>query len=701
MSSYNDLNASLNILGPKGEIQFEKDKEAVKAYFIENINQNTVFFHSLEEKLDYLFEKNYYIKDVFDQYDFKFIKSLYKRAYNKKYRFSSYVGALKFYNQYAMKTDDGSRYLERYEDRVVAVALELAKGDAQLAQDLMDDIISNRLQPATPTFLNAGRARGGERVSCYLIRTEDSMNSISRTSNAALQLSKRGGGVGINLSNLRERGAPIKGVENAAAGVIPVMKILEDDFSYANQLGQRNGSGVVYLHANHPDIMEFLDSKRENADEKIRIKTLSIGVVMPDIAVELARANENMYLFSPYDVERVYGKPFIDLDISALYHEMVDNPQIRKKKISARGLFQTIAAISVESGYPYILFEGNANRANNGDGRINMSNLCVEILQENEASEYDEALNYTHVGKDISCNLASLNIVNVMEHGDLANTIYNAVVALTNVAKDSNVLSVPSIQRGNQETLAIGLGAMNLHGYFAKNKIHYDSEEAIDFTNIFFYTMRYHAMVASNILAILDKKAYDGFEKSKYATGEFFDKYIDGEWAPKTDKVKKIFSKIDVPTKEDWQKLKKSVMENGLRNKYLLAIAPTGSISYVTGCTASIQPVTSGVVEVRKEGKLGRVYYPMPFATNENLEYYKDAFSIGYEKLIDIYAAATEHVDQGISMTMYFPDTATTRDINKAYIYAYSKGIKTIYYIRVKAKSLEGTSVTECVSCSI
>ena len=290
------------------------------------------------------------------------------------------------------------------------VGLYLARGDEELAKHLVDEIMTGRFQPATPTFLNAGKKARGELVSCFLLRIEDNMESIARGINSALQLSKRGGGVALSLTNLREAGAPIKKIENQSSGVVPVMKLLEDSFSYANQLGARQGAGAVYLNAHHPDIMEFLDTKRENADEKIRIKSLSLGVVIPDITFHLARNKEPMYLFSPYDIERVYGKPMSDISITEHYREMVEDGRIRKKKIDARRFFQTLAEIQFESGYPYIVYEDTVNRANPIKGRISMSNLCSEILQVSEKSEFNEDLTYEQVGKDISCNLASLNI---------------------------------------------------------------------------------------------------------------------------------------------------------------------------------------------------------------------------------------------------------------------------------------------------
>jgi ribonucleoside-diphosphate reductase alpha chain len=195
---------------------------------------------------------------------------------------------------------------------------------------------------------------------------------------------------------------------------------------------------------------------------------------------------------------------------------------------------------------------------------------------------------------------------------------------------------------------------------------------------------------------------FDGFEASKYASGEFFDKYTDREWSPATRKVAKLFkdAKIEIPTQDDWAKLKKSVMKYGLYNQNLQAVPPTGSISYINHSTSSIHPIASKI-EIRKEGKLGRVYYPAPYLDNDNLEYFEDAYEIGPEKIIDTYAAATQHVDQGLSLTLFFKDTATTRDVNRAQIYAWKKGIKTIYYIRIRQLALEGTDVEECVSCML
>lgn len=699
---YHALNAMLNLYDREGRIQFEKDREAVDAFFAAHVRPNSVTFASQNERLDYLVNEGYYDARTLTRYDRAFVVTLFERAHASGFRFQTFLGAWKYYTSYTLKTFDGKRYLESFEDRTVMVALTLAQGDEALAEQLTDEILSGRFQPATPTFLNCGKAQRGELVSCFLLRIEDNMESIGRAVNSALQLSKRGGGVAFLLSNLREAGAPIKRIENQSSGVIPVMKMLEDAFSYANQLGARQGAGAVYLHAHHPDILRFLDTKRENADEKIRIKTLSLGVVIPDITFKLAKDNAEMALFSPYDIERIYGKAFGDVAISELYDELVADDRIRKKTINARDFFQRLAEIQFESGYPYIMFEDTVNRANPIAGRINMSNLCSEILQVNSASAYDENLDYADIGKDISCNLGSLNIAHIMDSPDFGRTVETAIRGLTAVSDMSHIRSVPSIEAGNAASHAIGLGQMNLHGYLAREGIAYGSPEGLDFTNLYFYTITWHALHTSMMLARERNQRFAGFEQSRYASGEYFSQYLEGDWQPKTKKVRELFALagITLPTHEMWQRLRDDVMRYGIYNQNLQAVPPTGSISYINHATSSIHPIVSKI-EIRKEGKTGRVYYPAPFMTNENLALYQDAYEIGPEKIIDTYAEATKHVDQGLSLTLFFPDTATTRDINRAQIYAWKKGIKTLYYIRLRQLALEGTEIEGCVSCAL
>lgn len=704
---YHALNAMLNLYGSDGRIQFDKDRDAVRAFITTHVDPNTKRFGSTAERLQYLIDHDYYERAVFEQYSPEFLDAFYARAAGLGHEFATFVGAFKFYRSYALRSFDGATYLEDFTQRAAAVALALAAGNEEEAERFLDEIVLGRFQPATPTFLNLGKAQRGEAVSCFLVRIEDNMESIARGINAALQLSKRGGGVALLLSNLREEGAPIKHIENQSSGVVPVMKLLEDSFSYANQLGARQGAGAVYLSAHHPDILKFLDTKRENADEKIRIKSLALGVVIPDITFRLAKERKPMALFSPYDVERVMGVPFADVDITAHYDEMLADERIRRTMIDARALFTTIAEVQFESGYPYLLFADNANRANPIDGRITMSNLCSEILQVQEPSTYNTDLSYAHVGRDISCNLGSLNIAKAMD-GDLAASVRSAIRALTAVSEATRIDSVPSIRRANDEGHAIGLGQMNLHGFLAREGIMYGSPEALDFTNCYFMAVAYHAYRASNELARERGRAFGGFERSTYAkpagAGNYFDRYVNGTETlePRTPVVRELFARFGValPTAADWADLQRAVLQSGLYNQNLQAVPPTGSISYINHATSSIHPIASKI-EIRKEGKIGRMYYPAPYMTNENLDLYQDAYAIGWKAIIDTYAEASRHVDQGLSLTLFFPDTATTRDINKAQIYAWRKGIKTLYYIRIRQQALEGTEVAGCVSCML
>lgn len=709
---YTSYNAKINILGEDGKLQLGEDKIAIKKYFSREIKPNFMDFPSLREKLDYLIENDYYDGEMLSKYDFDFIKRVYKRCSSYNFRFNTFMGPRKFYNSYAMKTFDGEKYIENFEDRVAMNALDLADGNEELALNIVDEIMTRRYQPATPTFLNAGKKQRGSYVSCFLLTVPDNLEGIYRSATDSAQLSKRGGGVALCITDIRHRGAPIKKMEGRSSGVIPVLKLYEDTFKYVNQLGQRQGAGAAYINVHHPDILEFLDTKKENADEATRIKTLSLGVIIPDITYHLAKQNADMYLFSPYDIQKEYGVPMSEINITEMYDELVANDKISKKTINARDLFTHIAALQFESGYPYILNEDVANRAHNNPGRIKMSNLCSEILQSSTPSTFNTDGSFDEVGRDISCNLGSLNIANVMESENFAKTIETSIRALTSVTDrlDEEVDCSPSIRRGNKLSHSIGLGQMNLHGFLAKNHIHYDSEEAVDFTRNYFYAVLFQALTASNKIAMERNETYHDFKLSKYASGEFFDnKYTNENYelpTPQTDKVKSLFddSTIHLPDRNDWIELKEKVMKYGLYHAYLQAVAPTGSISYVNESTSCIHPIVAPI-EIRKDGTNGRTYVPVPYLDDDTIPYYKTAYNIDNKAIIDVYAAAQEFVDQGESLTLFYKNTDTTRDVVKTIIYAWSKGIKTIYYARVKSNALEGTEVIDangyCESCQI
>jgi ribonucleoside-diphosphate reductase alpha chain len=342
--------------------------------------------------------------------------------------------------------------------------------------------------------------------------------------------------------------------------------------------------------------------------------------VIPDITFELAKNGEDMYLFSPYDVEKVYGVPFGDISVTEKYREMVDDARIKKTKINAREFFQTLAEIQFESGYPYIMFEDTVNKANPIKGRINMSNLCSEILQVNTPTTYNEDLSYAEIGKDISCNLGSMNIALAMDGKDLAGTVETSIRASPRSA--TRATSLGALDRGRQRPLA-------------RDRPRPDEPARLPRARARALRLRRGHRLHEHLLlhgavpraARLEphrdraRHAFDGFADSTYASGEFFDKYPSRSGSRRR-KVAELFAGIHIPTQDDWRELKASIQAHGIYNQNLQAVPPTGSISYINNSTSSIHPIASKI-EIRKEGKIGRVYYPAPFMTNDNLEYYQ------------------------------------------------------------------------------
>ena len=695
-----ELNNQVIIRDNEGKLQLGKDKESLNSYMKDYVDKKSKKFDNIISKINFLVENDYYDKKIIDKYSNDFIEKLYDYINSVNFEFQSYMAANKFYQSYSLKSNDGKEILEMYEDKVLIVSLTLANGDTNLAYDVADKLIKQEFQPATPTFLNAGRARGGKMVSCFLINVEDSCEGISYAVSSANHLSKIGGGVALNLTRLRASNESIKGIEGAAGGVVGVAKMLEQSFTYFNQMGARQGAGAVYLNVMHPDFELLMDSKKINADEKIRLATLAIGAMIPDKFMELAEKNEMGYAFYPHSIFKKYGVHLDEIKMDEWYDKLANDKDIRKKEINPRQMLTRIAQTQQESGYPYVVYIDtvNKNHTLKDVGIIKMSNLCCEIFQYQTPSDIKGYGGNNDWGQDISCNLGSLNIANVMDNKDIEKTVDVAVRALTFVSDNTNINEVPTVKNGNKASHSIGLGAMNLHGYLVREDILYTSQEAIDFVNVFFALVRYYAIKTSMQIAIERNKTFAGFEKSEYSKGRSSDvlgKYYEVDYLPKTDKVKELFEGIYIPTKEDWSKLLDDVKVNGMYNAYLTAIAPTQSISYVQNATSSIMPITEPI-EVRTYGDSTTIY-PMPFLTNENILWYQSAYRMDMKKVIDIVATAQEHIDQGISTTLFVTDDKTTRDIARYYIYAYKKGLKSLYYTRTKMTRED----TECVTCSV
>lgn len=677
-----------------GFYNLKKDLEAVNHYQGE-INSKFMTFNSYIERIKYLIDNNYYI-NFFSMYSEQEILIIKDIVYNSMFKFKSFMAISKFYRDYSLKSDDKQFYLENYQDRVIAAALYLAQGDVEKATNFAVSMVNQTFQPATPTFLNAGKSRRGELVSCFLLEIDDSLNSIAYNIGTSMQLSKIGGGVALNLSKLRAKGESIKQVNHACKGVVPVMKLLEDSFSYADQMGQRKGAGAAYLNIFHWDVEDFLDTKKINADEKSRIQTLSLGLIIPDKFMELAEKNKEAYLFAPLSVYKEYNKHLDDLDIDKMYEELVSNPNVIKKPINPRQFLIRIAQIQFESGYPYIVFKTTANNANplSSIGQIKMSNLCTEIFQIQTTSTINDYNEPDDIGYDISCNLGSLNIANVMETNSIKQSVYAGMDALTAVSDLSHVKNAPGVEKANNDLHAVGLGAMNLHGFLAKNSIFYESDEARDFVRTFFMMVNYFSIKRSMMIAKERNKRFNGFEKSNYADGSYFNNYILEDYFPKFPFVASLFNDMKIPGKQEWKDLKRDTIKYGLYHSYRLAIAPTQSISYIQNATPSISPIVDHV-EVRTYGN-STTYYPMPFLSVKNYFYYKSAYNIDMMNLIDLVAEIQPHIDQGISTVLYVTSNTSTRDLARLYIYAWKKGLKSLYYVRTKNFTIEN-----CTSCSV
>ncbi|MFV5936450.1 class 1b ribonucleoside-diphosphate reductase subunit alpha [Mammaliicoccus sciuri] len=689
-----ELNNKVTKRREDGFFDIEKDQEALEVY-LEEIAEKTIQFNDPIERLHFLVEQDFYY-DLFKEYSEASLKEINQFADSIPFQFASYMSASKFFKDYALKTNDKSEYLETYKEHVIIVSLYLAKGNVKQAKQFVEGMIEQRIQPATPTFLNAGRARRGELVSCFLLEVDDSLNSINFIDSTAKQLSKIGGGVAINLSKLRARGEAIKGIKGVAKGVLPVAKSLEGGFSYADQLGQRPGAGAVYLNIFHYDVLEFLDTKKVNADEDIRLSTISTGLIVPSKFFDLAKEGKDFYMFAPHTVEREYGVTLDDINLDEYYDELVANPNIIKKAKDARDMLNTIAQTQLQSGYPYLMFKDNANKVhpNSNIGQIKMSNLCTEIFQLQETSIINDYGTEDEIKRDISCNLGSLNIVNVMESKKFRDSVHIGMDALTVVSDDTDIKNAPGVRKANNELHSVGLGVMNLHGFLAKNKIGYESEQAKDFANVFFMMMNYYSIERSMEIAKERQETYVDFDKSDYASGKYFEKYIQQDIKPEYDNVAALFEGFDIPTAEDWKALAEAVKEHGLYHAYRLAIAPTQSISYVQNATSSVMPIVDQI-ERRTYGN-AETFYPMPFLSPETMWYYKSAFNTDQMKLIDLIATIQEHVDQGISTILYVNSEISTRELSRLYVYAHHKGLKSLYYTRNKLLSVE-----ECTSCAI
>ena len=445
------------------------------------------------------------------------------------------------------------------------------------------------------------------------------------------------------------------------------------------------------------DIENFISSKKPNADDKIRLATLSTGIIIPSIFFELMKRDKDIVLFSPYDIYKEYGKRMSEISITEMYYELLDNHNIRKiKRLNARKLYTEVKKAQFESGYPFEIFDDNVNEVHplKNIGRVKMSNLCTEIFQVQQTSLITDQDEPNQYGLDVSCNLGSIDIHAASKVKDFGKLVDTSMRLLTNVSQMTDIKNVPSVAKANQLMHSVGLGAMNLHGHLVTQGIMYGSKESIDFIDCFMEAMNYYSLKASMEIAQERGETFYRFEDSDYASGIYFNQYVDKEEQDVSSIVLKALGNDSDYHAKDVADIKRRGYAIRLISFISHCDCSNGIDQYIRSCTASIAPCTERV-EVRDYAD-SRTIYPMPHLTNDNTHLYVEAYDVDPYDLIDLYAAAQKHVDQGISMTLYVTDNWTTEQLAKIYIYAWMKGIKSVYYVRQRLQTLE-----ECVACQI
>lgn len=375
------------------------------------------------------------------------------------------------------------------------------------------------------------------------------------------------------------------------------------------------------------------------------------------------------------------------------YDILLNDPKVRKRFINPRSLLELIAQLQGESGYPYLMFCDNANIVNTSESKIKFSNLCTEILQPTITSHYASyhEREKEKIGMDVSCNLASGHMGNMIKNKAIKETVFSAMDIMNSVSNKTNIKHVPAVYKANKLNRSVGFGIMGHHGFLAEEMIEFGSKENIELVDVFFNIVNYYSLLHSCLKAKETGEKFFQFEKSKYANGEYFNdkKAI----YPMSKRIKKIFEEIMIPSDEDWLNLKEDVMKYGLYNSHRLAIAPNGSIGYIMSATPSLTPIKQ-LIEERTYGN-SKTYFPAP-GLSEYAFMYKTAYKMDKFKLIDVISTVQKHIDQGISFELCITSDITTRELQRYYLYAQYKGIKTLYYTRTQK-----LKIFECESCSI
>lgn len=648
-------------------------------------------YGSFYELINKLVAMGIYDTQLLKSYSRDEIDFLEKVIEPEKDRLFSYIGLLTMAERYLAKSHEGE-FLELPQERFMIIAMTLLANEQKckrmgLIEEAYWALSNLYMTVATPTLSNAGKSYG-QLSSCFIDTIEDDLRSIYDSNTDVSTLSKNGGGIGIYLGKIRSRGSDIKGFKGISSGVIPWMKQLNNTAVSVDQLGQRQGAIAVYLDVWHKDIFPFLDAKLNNGDERQRTHDLFTGVCIPDLFMEQVEKRGNWYLFDPHEVRKVMGYSLEDFydeekgegSFREKYWECVYQPNLSREVIPAIEIFKSIMVSQLETGTPYIFYRDTVNRlnANQHRGMVYCSNLCTEIAQnmsptilEEEKVEDGKILVYKKPGDFVVCNLSSISLAkSVMD--DVLERLVNIQVRLLDNVIDINEIPVLQAQITNKNYRGIGLGTFGWHHLLALKGIKWESEEAVSYCDSLYEEIAYLTIKASNELA-MEKGCYPYFGGSDWSTGKYFEKRGYAS--------------------EKWQELLDQVKETGMRNGYLMAVAPNSSTSILAGSTASIDPIFR--LEYSEEKKDYKIPVTAPDLSPKTTWYYKAAYNIDQHWSIRQNAKRQRHIDQSISFNIYVRNDIKAKALLDLHMDAWESGLKTTYYIR----STSGSEIEECESC--
>lgn len=651
-------------------------------------------YSNLYEFISELTEKGLYGRYILENYTKEEILELEKEIKSERDFIFTYSGINLLASRYLIQDYDRS-LLELPQQMFMGIAMHLAIPEkkeirVEWAKRFYNVLSSLKATMATPTMSNA-RKPFYQLSSCFIDTVDDSLKGIYKSLDNFAEVSKFGGGMGVYIGKVRASGSPIRGFKGASGGVIPWIKLFNDTAIAVDQLGVRNGSVAIWLDAWHKDIPDFLQIRTNNGDDRKKAHDVFPGICYPDLFWKLAESdiNANWYMMCPHEIKLAKGYSLEDYygeEWEKKYYECVEDDRITKRVMPVKDIVRLIIKSAAETGTPFAFFRDTVNKMNPNKhkGMIYSSNLCTEIMQNMSPMDIQQSeiidengdkiiVEKIKAGDFVVCNLSSIVLGNVDVNDDeeLSYVVETQIRAMDNVI-DLNYYSVPFAEVTNKKYRAIGLGTSGYHHMLANNMIHWTDDKHKEFADKVYEKINYYAIKASNKIA-KEKGAYPYFKGSDWETGEYFN--------------------LRGYKSEEWNKLKEEVEKNGMRNGYLIAIAPNGSTATIAGTSEGVDPVILRFWLEEKKGSI--IPKTAPNLNERNYWYYNSAYNIDQKWSVQINGVRQRHIDQGQSSNFYITNDYTMRQIMNLYIEACKVGVKSIYYVR--SKSL---SVSDCESCS-